>query len=462
MTAATADVIVVGAGPAGLMVAGDLAEAGVEVVLMERRAPAQSNLTRAFVVAPRTLEQFDARGIADDLVTTGSKLTEMRLYGRLRVDFSNLPSRYPYELLTPQFRTEAVLQARAVRAGVRFQWQTEVTGLSQDEDGVELHTTEGPWRARYVVGADGVRSSVRRALRLPFPGEVVLQSMILADVQFTDHPDAEMRADANRDGFVFHVPFGDGWYRLMVWNRNNEQPAHAPVALDEVRGMLHSMYGTDFGMTEARWTSRFQCDERQVAQYRVGRVFLAGDAAHTHTPSGGQGMNTSLQDAANLGWRLAAAIHDHGPAHVLDDYHRERHPVGRQVIASSGAMMRVAKTGSPIIRALRTARIGGISMHRAAPQHVADGLSGIGFDYPAPAGADSRIGNRVPDLELEDGSRLYEALRGGRFVMIKGSGGNGDAAAGFGWRGPVTEVATAQRPEADLLIRPDGHLAWAS
>jgi 2-polyprenyl-6-methoxyphenol hydroxylase-like FAD-dependent oxidoreductase len=454
----TADVIVVGAGPAGLLVAGDLAEAGVDVVVLERRGQEQSNLTRAFVVGPRTLEQLDARGMADDLVATGSRLTSMRLYRRLRIDFASLPTRFPYELITPQYETEAVLRARALRAGARFEWRTEVTGVTQDDSRVQVTTSGRQWRARYLVGADGSHSVVREALGEPFPGVTAVRSMMLADVRFTEHPDAVLRADATESGFAFHVPFGDGWYRVIAWNRADDRPAGTPLDLDDVRLMLHRVYGTDHGMHEARWLSRFRADERQVARYRIGRVLLAGDAAHVHTPAGGQGMNTSLQDAANLGWRLAAAVRGHAEAEILDGYHSERHPVARRVINGSGALMRVAKTGSPWLRALRLARLGGLSDRWPAPKPIAAAVAGIGIRYPAPPGAHPAVGRRVPDLPLTDQGRLYTALRSGRFLLVRS--GRGGSTSTHGWRGPITEVTAATPLRADLLVRPDGHLAW--
>lgn len=453
----TADVIVVGAGPAGLLVAGDLADAGIDVVVLERRSPEQSNLTRAFVVGPRTLEQLDVRGVADDLVATGSQLTSMRLYRRLWIDFASMPTRFPYQLITPQYETEAVLRARAVRAGVRFEWRTEVTGVAQDDTRVLVTAAGRQWQASYLVGADGSHSAVREALGEPFPGGTAVRSMMLADVRFTEHPDAVLRADANRSGFAFHVPFGDGWYRVIAWNRADDRPAGTPLDLDDVRFMLLTVYGTDYGMHEARWLSRFRADERQVARYRVGRVLLTGDAAHVHTPAGAQGMNTSLQDAANLGWRLAAAVRGHAGPDVLDGYHRERHPVARRVIRGSGALMRVAKTGSPWLRALRLATMGGLSGRWPVPKPIAAAVAGIGIRYPAPPGAHSAVGRRVPDLPLTDQERLYTALRGGKFVLVR----SGRRAGRHPWPGPVTEVTAATPLRADLLVRPDGHLAWA-
>ncbi|MGC4938512.1 FAD-dependent monooxygenase [Kribbella sp. DT2] len=458
------DVLVVGAGPTGLLLAGDLAEAGVAVTVLDRRADGESNLTRAFVVTPRTLEELDARGLADELAATGSTITEMRLYRKLWVDVSVLPTRFPYFLLTPQFRTEAALRERAERAGARIVWSSEVTKVSQSETGVEVVTgassgQPGRWRARYLVGADGAHSTIRRALGEPFPGEQIVQSMMLADVRFAEPARSAMRSDAGPGGFAFHVPFGDGWHRVIAWNRDDQRPPGAALELDEIKAMARRVFGTDYGMHSPRWLSRIESDERQVARYRIGRAFLMGDAAHVHTPAGGQGMNTGLQDAANLSWRLAAAVHGYGATDdVLDGYQRERHPVGSQVLKNSGGLMRIAMTGSAPRRALRALRLGGVSDRLRLPARIAARMTGLDIHYPAPADAHPSVGHRVPDLQLAGGARLYEALRGGRFVFVPGR----SATRHQPWPGPVTAVRATRPPRHSLLIRPDGYLAWAS
>jgi 2-polyprenyl-6-methoxyphenol hydroxylase-like FAD-dependent oxidoreductase len=452
------DVLVVGAGPTGLMVAGDLAEAGASVTVLDRRATGDTNLTRAFFITPRTLEELDARGMADDLVATGSRNSDMRLYRKLWIDLSGLPTRFPYVLLTPQFRTEAILRERAERAGVNIVWNTAVTGLDQHSSGVEV--TAGPtgrWRASYLVGADGARSTIRHALAEPFPGESVVQSMMLADVRFTEEPTAAVRSEGSPAGFAFLVPFGDGWHRLIVWNRADQRPADAPVDLEEIRVITKQVFGTDYGMHSPRWLSRIACDERQVANYRVGRVFLVGDAAHVHSPAGGLGMNTGIQDAANLSWRLAAALRG---TDVLDGYQQERHPVGRMVLRTSGHLIRIAMTGAASKRALRALLMGGVSDRLRAPQRLAKALSGLSIRYPAPPHAHPMVGHRVPDLPLAGSgpSRLYEALRGGRFVLIPGIS---TATEHPSIPGPVTTAQAIAPPRRTLLVRPDGYLAWA-
>ncbi|MFI8165876.1 FAD-dependent monooxygenase [Streptomyces sp. NPDC085931] len=455
-------VIVVGAGPAGLLLAGDLAATGVPVTLLEKRPRGISNLSRAFVLHARTLEQFDARGLADEVESTGRPLDSLRLFGRLSVDLSTLPSRYNHLLVTPQYEVEKVLWRRAVEAGVDIRHETELTGLVQDPDGVtvEVRTAAGPTRhlrAAYVVGTDGVRSAVREAIGLPFPGRSVIRSVVLADVRLAEEPENLLTADAVGDAFAFLAPFGDGYHRVIAWNRARDVPDSEPVGLDEVKEVTRLALGRDFGMHDPRWMSRFHSDERQVPAYRVGRVFLAGDAAHVHTPAGGQGMNTGLQDAANLGWKLAAVVRGHADAALLDSYQTERHPVGRAVLRSSGGIVRLAMAKAPWTLALRAALTAFLDTVGPARRKAIGTITGIGFRYPAPRGAHRLTGRRAPDVALA-GGRLYEALRGGRFVLIappeyRGGGGRADRLAVAHWRsGRGTAV----------LVRPDGYVAWAA
>ncbi|WP_199752785.1 FAD-dependent oxidoreductase [Actinoplanes sp. ATCC 53533] len=441
-------VAIVGAGPTGLLLAGDLARAGVDVTVLERR-DTESNLTRAFGVHARTLEHLDARGLADDLVAGGAPVERLRLFDHLRINLSSLPTRFPYLLITPQYNVESALAERATAAGARVVRGARVTALRQDADGVELTVGGAPMRADYVVGADGVHSAVRDALGLPFPGKSVLKSIMLADVRLAHPPEDVLAVNAVGDAFAFVAPFGDGWHRVFAWDRRAQQPDTEPVTLEEIREVMRRALGTDFGLREARWMSRFHSDERQVPRYRVGRVFLAGDAAHVHSPAGGQGMNTGLQDAANLGWKLAATVRGWAPDGLLDTYESERHPVGRLVLRSSGAIIRMAMIRS---RAGRLARdvIGGTAL-RLPPvaRKVAGTVSGIGIDYPhAP---------RAHDVPLRDSRRLYEVLRDGKYVLLA------PEAARSAIDGRQDRVVLASPVDTTMpwtLVRPDAHIAW--
>ncbi|MFI8966736.1 FAD-dependent oxidoreductase [Streptomyces sp. NPDC053493] len=451
------DVLVVGAGPTGLLLAGDLAAAGLRVTLVERRDGGIGNLTRAFAVHARTLEQLDARGLADELVATGTPLTSLRLFGRLSLDLSRLRTRFPFLLITPQYEVERLLERRALSTGVEFRYGTRLRGLRQDADTVtaELTGPDGPvtLRASYLVGADGVRSTVRDAIGLPFPGASVIRSLVLADVRLTEEPGRLLTVAATGDAFAFIAPFGDGWYRVMGWDRTRQVPDSDPVDLEEVRTLARRALGTDHGMHDARWVSRFHSDERQAPAYRSGRVFLAGDAAHVHSPAGGQGMNTGLQDAANLSWKLAAVLRGDAPdpETLLDSYQSERHPVGARVLRSSGALVRLAMARTPLQRAARGLAARLLGTVRPAADRAMGQITGIGISY----GSDTR---RVPDLKLREG-RLYELLRAGEFVLVAPDGATpalprtapADAAR-------VIRATWANPARRDtLLVRPDGY-----
>ncbi|MFF4499934.1 FAD-dependent monooxygenase [Streptomyces sp. NPDC001401] len=455
-------VIVVGSGPAGLLLAGDLATAGVPVTLLEKRPHKISNLSRAFVLHARTLEQLDARGLADGLESVGRPLDSLRLFGRLTVQLGTLHSRFNHLLVIPQYEVEKALERRAVEAGVDFRYETELTGLAQDADGVTVEV-RGPGgaadslRAAYVVGTDGMRSAVRDAIGLPFPGRSAIRSVVLADVRLAEEPENLLTVNAVGDAFAFLAPFGDGYHRVIAWNRARNVPDGEPLDLDEVREVTRLALGRDFGMHDARWMSRFHSDERQAPAYRVGRVFLAGDAAHVHTPAGGQGMNTGLQDAANLSWKLAAVVQGHSEAALLDSYQAERHPVGRSVLRSSGGIVRLAMAKRPWELALRAALTTFLNTVGPARRRAVGQITGIGYRYPAPRGAHRLTGTRVPDVALKSG-RLYEALRGGRFVLItpqayEGHGTRKDRLAVERW---------ASDRRTTVLVRPDGYVAWAA
>ncbi|MFI1165145.1 FAD-dependent monooxygenase [Streptomyces sp. NPDC020801] len=456
-------VIVVGAGPTGLLLAGDLAAAGVPVTLLEKRPHRISNLSRAFVLHARTLEQLDARDLADGLEAAGRPLERLRLFDRLAIDLEALPSRFRHVLVLPQYEVEEALESRAVKAGADFRYGTEVTGLTQDASGVTVEV-RGPdgepesLRAAYAVGADGMRSGVREALGLPFPGHSVIRSMVLADVRLAEPPGTLLTVNATREAFAFIAPFGDGYYRAMGWRRGHEVSDRAPLDLDEVKEITRLALGRDYGMHDARWMSRFHSDERQAPAYRVGRVFLAGDAAHVHSPAGGQGMNTGLQDAANLGWKLAQVVTGHAPEALLDTYQAERHPVGRSVLRSSGGIIRLAMARRPWTLALRAALVTVLDKVGPVRRKVAGQITGIGYRYPAPRGAHRLVGTRVPDVALAGGGRLYEALRGGRFVLVAPEAYE----AGPDRAGRLTATRWASGRRTAVLVRPDGYVAWAA
>ncbi|MER7757161.1 FAD-dependent monooxygenase [Kitasatospora sp. NPDC097643] len=470
------EVLIVGAGPTGLLLAGDLAAAGVRVTVLEKRGT-ESNLTRAFAVHARSLELLDARDLAEDLIATGRPLTGLRMFDRFAIDLGSLPTRFPFVLITPQYQTERLLHERAVKAGATVLRGAEVTGLRQDADGVTLETrgSDGgtaTHRARYAVGTDGVRSTVRDLLGIPFPGESVVDSVLLADVRLEREPAETVTVGANEAGFAFLAPFGDGWFRLIAWDRKERQPDGTVPSPERLAGLARTILGEDYGLHDVRWSSTFHSDERQAPNYRSGRVFLAGDAAHCHSPAGGQGMNTGLQDAANLSWKLAAVLRGRATDALLDTYQTERHPVGRTVLRTSGALIRLALAESAPTRALRGALVALGSHLDPVTERGARMVSGIGIAYPAPKGSHPQVGRRVPDLRLTglrkpaDGGpaapeRLYEALRTGKFILVS----NDELVAAEPWADRMVTAAPAdphgKLRDTVLLIRPDGYVAWA-
>jgi 2-polyprenyl-6-methoxyphenol hydroxylase-like FAD-dependent oxidoreductase len=448
----TTDVAVVGAGPTGLMLACELATAGIGVRVLERRAE-EPNITRAFAVHARTLELLDARGMADDLLPKGVPVREVTPAPGATLRLAELDTRYPMILIAPQSGTEKVLAARAAKLGVEITRGAEVTGLAQDDDGVTLSLGEDTLRARYVVGTDGAHSAVRRMIGVDFVGKQYETHILLADVQLTTPPDDPMFARTNDQGAVIVVPFGDGWFRVIAWDRERERaPLSEPVTRAEMRDAFLRIAGEDFGMGEPRWSTRFLSERRQAEKYRVGRVFLAGDAAHVHSPLGGQGMNTGIQDAMNLGWKLAAAVRG-ADAWLLDTYQSERHPVGASVLALTDAFNQLVLGRSKVRNMLQRLAIRAIVHFGPTRQAMAGRLTGIGIHYRGGGGA--LAGHRMPDVD-RGGARLYELLREGRFVLLTAPGvavPNREDIVHTGHSDPKLPPA--------VLVRPDGYVAWS-
>ena len=456
----SADVIVVGAGPTGLALAGELALAGVHCRLLERRRE-DPNITRAFAVHARTLELLDARGLADEVLLHGVPVQEIAPVPGASLDLHVLPSRYQMIFISPQSGTERVLRARAERLGVEIVPDAEVLDIRQDDEGVVVEVgganphTE---RARYIVGCDGAHSTVRRLAGVDFVGRQYQTHILLADVQLSEPPEEAMFAVTNTDGAVIIVPFGDGWFRAIAWDRQRDRvPLAEPVTYDEMRDAFRRIAGGDFGMKPPRWTSRFLSERRQAARYRVGRVFLAGDAAHVHSPLGGQGMNTGIQDAMNLGWKLAAAVHGTAAPWLLDSYQAERHPVGERVLKLTDRFNGLVLGRNRLRNAASRLLIRGILRFHRSRVAMAELLSGVGIRYPARSRSDHAwTGRRMPDLDC-GGTRLYEQLRDGRFVLVTRSPLTLSQSPAV----HVVRCGSLQGP-AMVLVRPDGYVAWAS
>jgi 2-polyprenyl-6-methoxyphenol hydroxylase-like FAD-dependent oxidoreductase len=467
-------VVVVGAGPTGLMLGCELALAGVPCRILERRQQ-ESNLTRAFGVHARTLELLDMRGEADRLVSQGLRVPEVRpQLGRrpLRLSLNHPESRFPYVLIVAQARTEALLEQRARALGVQIVLGAEVVGLRQDDAGVEVvvNTPEGQRteRADYVVGCDGAHSAVRRLSGVGFVGSDYSTHVMLADIYLPENLPTAVGAYLGRAGIVLLPPFGDGWYRAVIWDREREQvPLDEPLGTEEIRQSLCRIAGTDFGMRQMRWSTRFLSERRQADRYRVRRTFLAGDAAHVHSPLGALGMNTGIQDAMNLGWKLSAAVHGWAPPWLLDTYHIERHPVGRAALQVTDLLQRVTLAPAPI-RAVRPLLARFALSLPPVRRTLRRRIAGISIAYPPPRGnkAHPWTGQRVPDVSI-GASRLYPNMRHGHFTLLDRTG-NGQLADAVAEAWP-DRVATVQAPPTIApswplitLIRPDGYVAWAS
>lgn len=422
-------VVVVGAGPTGLMLACELALGGAPVQLLEERT-STPNITRAFAVHARTLELLDSRGLAEQLLPKGVPVYELTPPGGATLNLRKLPTRFPMVLMVPQSGTEQLLEKRAAELGVTVRRGAEVVGLTQDPGGVTVELAGGATvAADYVVGCDGAHSAVRRLAGIDFTGKQYQTHILLADVRLAAPPGETLFAATGAQGVVLFVPFGDGWFRAIAWDRLREQaPLAEPVTLEEIRSAFRRIAGHDYGMGEMRWSSRFLSERRQARHYRSGRVFLAGDAAHVHSPLGGQGMNTGLGDAVNLGWKLAAAVGGRAPSWLLDSYEKERHPVGAQVLQLTDAFNQLV-LGSWATRRLRALAVATAIRIPWSRRFVTGRLSGIGIAYPRARSDHPLVGHRVADVDLRDGG----------FAVIEGRPG---------------------LPPA-VLVRPDGYAAWA-
>jgi 2-polyprenyl-6-methoxyphenol hydroxylase-like FAD-dependent oxidoreductase len=466
------DVAVVGGGPVGMWLAAELHRGGVRPVVLERRAERPPH-SKALTIYPRTVEQFAMRGLVDRWLAEGTPVPSSHFaLLKNRLDFSFLDTRYPYTLFLPQRRTEELLEEHLAELGVPYLRQHAVTGLRQDETGVDLDvdSPEGPVvvRAAYVAGCDGAASVVRAAAGIDFAGTPDTWRTILGDVDLTDPPQAPALSLNQPGGSMYMVAIGGGRYRLAVIDHATlYDPIDKPVTFGELRASTLRLAGTDFGMRETpgAWLSRVGNATRQAACYRAGRALLAGDAAHIHYPAGGQGLNLGLQDAANLAWKLAAEIRGWAPPGLLDSYHAERYPVGLDVIDDSLAQCGLLANPSREGIALRDRFNAILGAHPSLRRELAIRLSGLAIRYPA---AGQVAGQRAPDLDLRDApaATIFGLLHPAKFVLLN-LGSAAVVPAGFAGRlDIVTAELAGDHPEwarvRAMLIRPDGYIAWAT
>ena len=469
----TYDVAVVGGGPVGMWLAAELHRGGVRPVVLERRAERPRH-SKALTIYPRTVEQFAMRGLVERWLAEGTPVPSSHFaLLKNRLDFSFLDTRYPYTLFLPQRRTEELLEEHLAELGVPFLRQHAVTGLRQDDTGVDLEvdTPGGPEviRAAYVVGCDGAGSLVRAQAGIHFEGTPETWQTILGDVELTDPPPTPALTLSQPGGSLYMVAIGGGRHRVAVIDHATlHDPADGPVTLGELQASTLRVAGTDFGMRETSdaWLSRVGNATRQAASYRSGRVLLAGDAAHIHYPAGGQGLNLGLQDATNLAWKLAAEIRGWAPAGLLDSYHAERYPVGLDVIDDSLAQCGLFANPSREGIALRDRFNAILGTSPALCRELAVRVSGLAIRYPA---AGPHAGQRVPDLGLRDApaATVYGLLHPAKFVLLNPEPEPAEPVAGYDERLTVVHAELAQdNPQwagaGAMLIRPDGYVAWSS
>jgi bifunctional hydroxylase/dehydrase len=466
-----ADVVIVGAGPTGLMLAGELRLAGISTVVVERRAEPMRQ-SRALGFSARAIEEFGQRGLLPqfgDLATI-----PVGHFGGLPLDYTIVPGGNFGVRGVPQSFTEAILTRWATGLGAEIRRGWEVSGLTATDDAAELEiaTPDGPRRLRaaYVVGCDGARSAVRTLAGIEFPGTEPVIEMMMADVA-----DVELQLRPNGEigpaGMVVVLPIGPNATRVVVYVRGaGVRPTTEPPTFAEVADALERVTGEHMHDGTPLWTSYFTDASRHVREYRRGRIFLAGDATHTHLPIGAQGISAGLGDAVNLGWKLAAEIHGHAPPGLLDTYHTERYPVAARILANTLAQ-RILYLGGDELEPMREV-MAELLAYEDVRKLLVGMVTGLDIHYDVGPGDHPLLGRRLPDVELSGDfgtsgrTNAFALLHGGRGVVLDLSGDDTVRAAAAPWTDRIGVVTAALPPDGPLagveaaLVRPDGYFAW--
>ena len=471
-------VVIAGGGPTGLTLAGELALAGVDVAIVERRENQNLPGTRAGGLHSRTLEVLDQRGIVDRFLAEG-QAAQTAGFASVRLDISDFPTRYPHGLALWQKHIERILAGWVAELPVKFYRARDVTGFAQDDIGVDVNLSDGELlRAQYLVGCDGGRSVVRKTAGIEFPGWDPTMSAILAQVEMTEEPETGIRRTASGMHAIgkeeYEIRNGEVIYKKggtvgIMLTESQVGKTDEPTLRDLSEGLI-AVYGTDYGIHNVTYITRFTDMTRQAATYRKGRVLLAGDAAHVHSPVGGQGLNTGVQDAMNLGWKLAQVVKGISSESLLDTYHAERHPIGARVLRNTMAQVALMRVDDRI-EALRESVAEMLSMDEPRKRFAAM-MTGLDIHYDLGEGH-LLLGRRMPDLDLvtsDETVRVFTLLRDARPVLLNlGEPGSFDIAPWADrvqlidakYEGPWELPAIgAVAPPTAVLIRPDGYVAW--